>query len=127
MAAKKRNFVSPIDAGNIEFIRPSKLEKPGVLIEATFVESLPNAFDNNKLDYKFSGDKGKTIILNGAGNLGYQMERINAGDFVQISYEGKKKIESGKMEGRMAHNFKVLVDKNLTIKGLIKAYKILNK
>ena len=46
-----------------------------------------------------------------AGNLGYQMERINAGDFVQISYEGKKKIESGKMEGRMAHNFKVLVDK----------------
>jgi hypothetical protein len=99
MAAKKRNFVSPIDAGNIEFIRPSKLEKPGVLI------------DNNKLDYKFSGDKGKTIILNGAGNLGYQMERINAGDFVQISYEGKKKIESGKMEGRMAHNFKVLVDK----------------
>jgi hypothetical protein len=111
MSAKKRNFVSPIDAGNIEFIRPSKLEKPGVLIEATFVESLPNAFDNNKLDYKFSGDKGKTIILNGAGNLGYQMERINAGDFVQISYEGKKKIESGKMEGRMAHNFKVLVDK----------------
>ena len=107
----KRNFVSPIDAGNIEFIRPSKLEKPGVIVEATFVESLLNAFDNNKLDYKFSGEKGKTIILNGAGNLGFQMDRINAGDFVQISYEGKKKIESGKMEGRLAHNFKVLVDK----------------
>ena len=39
------------------------------------------------------------------------MDRVNAGDFVQISYEGKKKIESGKMEGRLAHNFKVLVDK----------------
>ena len=111
MAAKKRNFVSPIDAGNIEFIRPSKLEKPGVIVEATYVESLPNAFDNNKLDYKFSGEKGNTIILNGAGNLGFQMEKINSGDFVQISYEGKKKIESGKMEGRMAHNFRVLVDK----------------
>jgi len=104
MTAKKRNFVSPIETGNIEFIRPSKLEKPGILLEATFVESLPNAFDNNKLDYKFSAD-------NGAGNLGYQMERVNAGDFVQISYEGKTKIEKGKMEGRMAHNFKVLVDK----------------
>ena len=109
--ATKRNFVSPIEAGNIEFIRPSKLEKPGILLEATFVESLPNAFDNNKSDYKFSGDKGKTIILNGAGNLGYQMERVNAGDFVQVTYQGKKKIENGKMEGRMAHNFKVLVDK----------------
>ena len=48
--ATKRNFVSPIETGNIEFIRPSKLEKPGVLLEATFVEALPNAFDNNKLD-----------------------------------------------------------------------------
>ena len=82
-----------------------------MLVEATFVESLPNAFDSNKLDYKFSSEKGKTIILNGAGNLGYQMDRVNAGDFVQIRYEGKKKIETGKMEGRMAHNFKVLVDK----------------
>ncbi len=111
MSAKKRNWVSPIETGNIEFIRPSKLEKPGILLEATFVESLPNAFDNNKLDYKFSADKGKTIILNGAGNLGYQMERVNAGDFVQISYEGKNKIEKGKMEGRMAHSFKVRIDK----------------
>jgi hypothetical protein len=109
--ATKRNFVSPIEAGNIEFIRPSKLEKPGILLEATFIESLPNAFDSNKSDYKFSGEKGKTIILNGAGNLGYQMERVNAGDFVQVTYQGKKKIENGKMEGRMAHNFKVLVDK----------------
>ncbi len=109
--ATKRNFVSPIEAGNIEFIRPSKLEKPGILLEATFVESLPNSFDNNKSDYKFSGDKGKTIILNGAGNLGYQMEKVNAGDFVQISYEGRVKIEKGKMEGKLAHNFKVLVDK----------------
>ena len=50
MAAKNRSFVSPIDAGNIEFIRPSKLEKPGVLIEDPLIESLPNAFDNNKLD-----------------------------------------------------------------------------
>ena len=104
MSAKKRNWVSPIETGNIEFIRPSKLEKPGVLLEATFVEALPNAFDNGKLDYKF-------IILNGAGNLGYQMERVNAGDFVQISYEGKNKIEKGKMEGRMAHSFKVRIDK----------------
>ena len=43
----KRNFVSPIDTGNIEFIRPSKLEKPGVIVEATYVESLPNAFDSS--------------------------------------------------------------------------------
>ena len=35
---------------------------------------------------------------------------INAGDFVQIKYQGKKKIAKGKMEGRLAHSFEVLRD-----------------
>jgi hypothetical protein len=35
---------------------------------------------------------------------------INAGDFVQIKYQGKKKIGKGKMEGRLAHSFEVLRD-----------------
>ena len=108
----KRNFKSPIEreTSNIKFIRPSKLEEPGVIVEATFVESLPNAFDENKSDYKFTDEKGNIIILNGAGNLGYQMGFINAGDFVQIKYQGKKEISKCKLAGRMAHSFEVLRD-----------------
>ena len=111
----KRNFKSPIEreTTNIKFLRPAKLAEEnveGVIVEGTYVEALPNAFDSAKSDYKFTDDKGNTIILNGAGNLGYQMGFINAGDFVQISYNGKKRIEKGKMEGRMAHNFAVLRD-----------------
>ena len=111
----KRNFKSPIsrEPSNITFLRPAKLAEEnteGVILEGTFIESLPNQFDDKKSDYKFTDDKGNTVVLNGAGNLGYQMGFINAGDFVQITYNGKKRIEKGKMEGRMAHNFEVLRD-----------------
>ena len=112
----KRNF-KPVDAGaslgSITFIRPSKLAedgKTGIILEGTYVESLPNQFNKDKLDYKFTDEKGGMIVLNGAGNLGFKMKNVNAGDFVQISYNGKKEIKSGKMKGIKAHNFEVLRD-----------------
>ena len=112
----KRNF-KPVDAGaslgSITFIRPSKLaeeEKTGIILEGTYVESIPNQFDDKKSDYKFTDEKGGMIVLNGAGNLGFKMKNVNAGDFVQISYNGKKEISKGKMKGIMAHNFEVLRD-----------------
>ena len=112
----KRNF-KPVDAGaslgSITFIRPSKLaeeSRTGVILEGTFVESLPNQFDSNKLDYKFTDETGGLIVLNGAGNLGFKMKNVNAGDFVQISYNGKKEIAKVKMKVTMAHNFEVLRD-----------------
>ena len=112
----KRNF-KPVDAGaslgSITFIRPAKLaeeKRTGVVVEGTFVESIPNQFDDKKSDYKFTDEKGGMIVLNGAGNLGFKMKNVNAGDFVQISYNGKKEISKGKMKGIMAHNFEVLRD-----------------
>ena len=112
----KRNF-KPVDAGaslgSITFIRPSKLaeeNKTGIILEGTYVESIPNQFDDKKSDYKFTDEKGGMIVLNGAGNLGFKMKNVNAGDFVQISYNGKKEISKGKMKGVMAHNFEVLRD-----------------
>jgi len=112
----KRNF-KPVDAGaslgSITFIRPSKLAedgKTGIILEGTYVESLPNQFNKDKLDYKFTDEKGGMIVLNGTGNLGFKMKNVNAGDFVQISYNGKKEISKGKMKGTQAHNFEVLRD-----------------
>jgi hypothetical protein len=112
----KRNF-KPVDEnaslGSITFIRPAKLaeeKKTGIILEGTFVESLPNQFDDKKSDYKFTDEKGNIIVLNGAGNLGYKMKMVNSGDFVQITYNGKKEITKGKMKGVKAHQFEVLRD-----------------
>jgi len=95
----------------ITFLRPSKLAEEnvnGIIIEGRFLESMPNPFDNEKLDFKFISDENKTIILNGGGNLGYQMGGIEPGAMVQVSYNGKKPITKGKFKGREAHDFVVL-------------------
>ena len=110
----KRNF-KPVEnmPSGITFIRPSKLaeeETRGVILEGTFVESLPNQFNSEKSDYTFTDDKGNITVINGAGNLGFMMKSINAGDFVQISYKGKKEITKGKMKGIQAHQFEVQRD-----------------
>ena len=74
----KRNF-KPVDAnaslGSITFIRPAKLaeeNKTGIILEGTYVESLPNQFNDQKSDYKFTDEKGNMVVLNGAGNLGFK-------------------------------------------------------
>lgn len=98
--------------GELEFIRPSKLgdeHVDKVLLEGTFIESIPNHFDNTKNDFKFEKLDGGTVILNGAGNLGYRMRSIDPGQIVQITYRGMQEIQNGKMKGRLAHNFDVLV------------------
>ena len=95
----------------ITFLRPSKLAeegKTGVIIEGKFLESMPNPFDNEKLDFKFINNENKTVILNGGGNLSYQMDSIEPGSMVQVSYNGKKPINKGKFKGRDAHDFLVL-------------------
>ena len=53
---------------------------------------------------------GKTVILANAGNLAYKMKEkgINIGDAVQITYNGKTPMSSGKYKGTPAHNFTVL-------------------
>jgi hypothetical protein len=96
----------------IDFIRPSKLsddDNGKVLVEGTFIESIPNHFDETKLDFKFEREDGNVIIINGAGNLGYRMKAVNSGDIVQVTYQGKQEIQNGKMRGKLAHNFDVLV------------------
>ena len=118
MANAKKWRVPPKRAEDLEranagitFIRPSKLAeegKEGVILEGTFIESMPNPFDNEKLDFKFIDSENKTVIINGGGNLSYQMSTINPGSNVQISYNGKKEMKKGKYEGRSAHNFEVL-------------------
>ena len=114
-----RTFKRPegMSENAIEFIRASKLAEQleageisegAAIAEGTFLEALPNPMNADKLDFKLETEDGKTIIINGAGNLGYGMKFVNPGDYIQVQYNGKQEIQKGNYKGRSAHNFTVL-------------------
>lgn len=98
---------------NLVFVRANQMTV-GQLVQGEYIGTLKSRFDEEKLDYKLeevddTGAKtGKTIIINGAGNLGYRMSDISLGALVQIQYLGLKKITKGKMMGKDSHSFDVL-------------------
>lgn len=101
----------------IEFLRPKELdleiqegirEVGAAILEGTFIDSMPNKFNPSKLDFKFETEEGKVIILNGAGNLGFKMQLVNIGDYVQVLYSGKQEATSGTYAGTPMHQFDVL-------------------
>jgi len=110
MTAETKSFVLPEgrEESSIEFIRASNLEE-GIVLEGTYVDSMPNPLNNEKLDYKFELEDGSTKVINGAGNLGFKMKFINVGDYVQVAYNGKQEIAKGNFKGKLSHNFEVLL------------------
>lgn len=109
---EERSFGLPEgrEASEITFIRPAKLSEAGflgVILEGEYVGSLPNPHNSEKLDFKFKLDDGSISLINGAGNLGYKMQYINVGDYVQVEYEGKQEMTKGDYKGKQAHNFEV--------------------
>jgi hypothetical protein len=116
--AEAKTFKRPdgLEGANIEFVRPSKLAEAGMtglIVEGIYTGSTPNNYDAAKKDYRFettdSEGNEKTVVINGAGNLAYQMDAIQLNTLVQVNYLGKSKIKKGKMAGKEAHNFEVLV------------------
>lgn len=98
--------------GEIRFVRPSELANEaftGVVVEGEFVEAVPNPLDDTKNDFKFVTEEGETVIVNHSGSLAYRMKFVSPGDFCQVNYLGKSEIKSGRMKGKSAHNFEVLV------------------
>lgn len=113
--SQERVWKKPGNASNsasIEYVRPSVLAESkftGVVLEGTFIESVPNSFDSTKTDFKFEKEDGSVVVINSAGNLGYRMRSVSPGDFCRVEYEGMKDISSGKMKGKKAHSFNILI------------------
>lgn len=102
----------PVNSGNgggITFIRPSQLEEPGLLVEGIYTGAIPNSFDDTKSDYKFETEDGRTVVINSAGQLAYQMKSVEVGTLVRVEYMGKQEMKKGKNKGKKAHSFEVLV------------------
>jgi hypothetical protein len=92
---------------NVTFVRAASLEKGAVAAEGIYAGSSPNTFNKEKLDYRIEDlkDSSKLTVVNGAGNLGYQMQSVQPGDIVRITYNGKTKITKGPMIGKESHSF----------------------
>jgi len=104
-----RNF-KPVKKDSVEYIRASDLKKDGitgVVVEGTFLSTVPNNIDERKDDFKIEREDGSVVIVNGAGNLGFSMKNVDAGDFIQIKYLGMQEIAKGPHKGRPSHNFEV--------------------
>lgn len=101
-----------VKAGDsINYIRPSKLSeegKTGLILEGEYLGPVLNSM-SEKNDYKFKTEDGIAVI-NNTGGLQVRMEQIDPGTLVQIHYNGKTEIQNGKMKGKQAHNFVVLVE-----------------
>ncbi|MBV6514175.1 MAG: hypothetical protein FMNOHCHN_03765 [Ignavibacteriaceae bacterium] len=107
-----RKFKPAVEGTGIRFIKPGDLAEAkttGVILEGTYMGAIPNNYDNTKNDYKFLDDNGQEVVINSTGSLAYQMKNVPVGSIVQITYEGMSKLTKGKMKGKEAHNFKVLV------------------
>jgi hypothetical protein len=101
------------NGGNIKYIRASELSEnnvTGVVAEGIYEGTLPNRFDEAKSDFKVKSIDGGTLVLNHAGSLANQLNRVTPGSYVRISYSGKQPMKKGKMAGKLAHSFIVEVE-----------------
>lgn len=106
--------------GNVTYIKAKELAEKGVtgaVAEGIFVGTTPNQFNEAKPNIKLEsleanedGTRNVTII-NAAGNLNYRMKDVEVGTPVQIHYLGQEKIKSENkaINGKMSHQFSVLV------------------
>ena len=103
--------------GKLVILRPSELAAAiesgelsagSVVAEGIFEGSLTNKFDETKLDYKIRATNDDLYILNETGSLKRQMAMVTTGELIQVIYNGKVTIRSGKMAGKSAHSFEVL-------------------
>ncbi len=119
--------------GSLVFVKPADLARAGfngVIAEGTFLQSMPNQFDDSKEDFKIQVDveielegkdnngntyltkvnAGDTLVINGAGNLNYLMKSVGPGNLCQINYFGKKEIAKGPHKGKLSHSFEVMYE-----------------
>lgn len=110
---KLKSVLDTGTGGNIKYIRAAELSEQnitGVVAEGIYEGTLPNRFDEGKSDFKVKSTDGTLLVLNHAGSLANQLNRVSAGSYVRISYAGKQPMKKGKMAGKLAHSFNVEVE-----------------
>lgn len=70
--------------------------KPGQSAEGTFLSVDKEIGQNDSNLYHFEDEKGKEFSVWGAYQIDQVLSHARAGDYVRITWEGKKKIKGGK-------------------------------
>lgn len=95
--------------GNISFVNASKLFKEGktnVVMAEGVLEKVGKSEGKfgAKTQYAIRAENGDLIMVDGFGGLDKQMAKVSIGTYVQITYLGKKEMESGNFKGTLAHS-----------------------
>jgi len=101
-----------LEGNGVTFINPSKLLAEGrigeIVLQGQYIGKAPeNQF--GKEDFRFKTDAGDEVIVNSCGSLEFQLDKIGVGEFCQLTYKGKKKVETKKRGTVEMHDFEVLV------------------
>lgn len=81
----------------------------GDVIAVGLFEGISKNEMTKKNDYRIRSSNGDLIIVNGGGNLGYQMEPVSVGQLVKITYKGAEAMSKGPYKGKLANNYSVEV------------------
>jgi hypothetical protein len=95
----------------LRFIRPKELAETntrGLVLEGVYLGPVPSKQDPSKSDYKFETET-EIVIVNNTGMLAKKMAEVPENTLTQLVYNGQDKIKSGKMAGKLAHSFDVLI------------------
>lgn len=100
--------LGPKEQGALKFVRPSKLTEADVntIVAAGIYEGgVPNNFDDTKQDFKVRAENGDLTILNNCASIAKQLEKVETGSYIEVTYLGKKAMTTGKYKGKEAHSF----------------------
>lgn len=81
----------------------------GTSVTGTYAGSTPNKFDESRVDYNLRGEDGTLIILAQTASLANQFSKVQIGDLVQVTYNGKKNITRKNGAKAAMHDFVVAV------------------
>ncbi len=81
----------------------------GDSVVGNIVRTFTDKFD--KVNYVIKGANGAESAIAACGNLTGKLAKLSTGTYVEIVYDGKNKMTSGKYAGKEAHGFTVLSEK----------------
>jgi hypothetical protein len=79
----------------------------GTTVTGVYAGATPNKFDENRSDYNLRGEDGTLIILAQTASLANQLSKVQVGDLLQITYNGKKNITRKNGAKAAMHDFVV--------------------
>lgn len=101
------NF-KPVTESAITYLKPEQVGDLENGVIGTYIGTVEQQTKFGiKTNYKLESEELGLVVINGAGNLGFQMEQVQPGKLVKIEYRGTSAMKKGPYKGTQAHNFVV--------------------